>query len=93
MLYEVITPFFFERAKHSGARETYSFVMKYFILVMLIVFLGLNMYISVFKYIIAFTYREAIIVVPIISMAYLLYGIYINHSIWYKLNDLRNNFV
>jgi O-antigen/teichoic acid export membrane protein len=39
------------------------------------------------KYIIAFTYREAIVVVPIISMAYLLYGIYINHSIWYKLND------
>lgn len=81
-------PFFFERAKHSGARETYAFVMKYFIIVMLVVFLGLNMYISVFKYIIAFTYREAIIVVPIISMAYLLYGIYINHSIWYKLNDL-----
>ena len=81
-------PFFFERAKHSDARETYAFVMKYFILVMLVVFLGINLYISVFQYIIAFTYREAIVVVPIISMAYILYGIYINHSIWYKLNDL-----
>jgi O-antigen/teichoic acid export membrane protein len=28
------------------------------------------------------------VVVPMISMAYLLYGIYVNHSIWYKLNDL-----
>lgn len=81
-------PFFFERAKHSDARDTYAFVMKYFILVMLIVFLGINLYISVFQYIIASSYREAIVVVPIISMAYLLYGIYINHSIWYKLNDL-----
>jgi O-antigen/teichoic acid export membrane protein len=33
-------------------------------------------------------YRDALVVVPIISMGYLLYGIYLNHSIWYKLNDL-----
>jgi len=81
-------PYFFERAKHADAKETYSFVMKYFILVMLVMFLCINLYLSVFQYIIASTYREALIVVPIISMAYLLYGIYINHSIWYKLNDL-----
>jgi O-antigen/teichoic acid export membrane protein len=81
-------PFFFERAKHSGAKEVYAYVMKYFIITMLLVFLGINLYISGFQYIIAFTYREAIVVVPIISMAYLLYGVYINHSIWYKLNDL-----
>jgi O-antigen/teichoic acid export membrane protein len=55
---------------------------------MLAVFLFINLYISGFKYIIAFSYREAIVVVPVISMAYLLYGIYINHSIWYKLNDM-----
>ena len=81
-------PFFFEKAKHSDAKKTYGEIMKYFILIMLIVFLFINLYISGFKYIIAFSYREAIIVVPIISMAYLLYGIYINHSIWYKLNDM-----
>jgi len=81
-------PFFFERAKHAGAKETYAFVMKYFVIIMLIIFLGLNLYIEGFKYIIAFNYREAIVVVPIISMGYLFYGIYINHSIWYKLNDL-----
>jgi O-antigen/teichoic acid export membrane protein len=81
-------PFFFERAKYSDAKETYAFVMKYFIIIMLVVFLGINLYISGFQYIIGRNYREAIVVVPIISMAYLLYGIYINHSIWYKLNDL-----
>ncbi len=80
-------PFFFERAKRSDAKETYAYVMKYFVIIMLIVFLGINLYLSGLQYIIAFTYREAIVVVPIISMAYLLYGIYINHSIWYKLND------
>jgi O-antigen/teichoic acid export membrane protein len=81
-------PFFFEKAKHEDARETYSDVMKYFIIIMLAMFLFINLYISGFKHIIAFTYREAIVVVPIISMAYLLYGIYVNHSIWYKLNDM-----
>lgn len=81
-------PFFFERAKHSDAKETYAFVMKYFVIIMLMVFVGINLYISGFQYIIAKNYRETIIVVPIISMGYLLYGIYINHSIWYKLNDM-----
>jgi O-antigen/teichoic acid export membrane protein len=81
-------PFFFERAKHDGAKETYSFVMKYFVIIMLIVFLGINMYISGIQFIIGKNYRDAIVVVPIISMAYLLYGVYVNHSIWYKLNDL-----
>ena len=31
-------PFFFERAKHENAKETYAFVMKYFIIIMLILF-------------------------------------------------------
>ena len=81
-------PFFFERAKENDAKETYAFVMKYFIIIMLIVFLGINLYITGLQYIVGRNYREALVVVPIISMGYLLYGIYINHSIWYKLNDL-----
>jgi len=81
-------PFFFERAKHSDAKETYAFVMKYFVIIMLIVFLGINLYISAFQYIVGKNYRDAIVIVPIISFAYLLYGVYVNHSIWYKLNDL-----
>jgi O-antigen/teichoic acid export membrane protein len=81
-------PFFFERAKHENAKESYAFIMKYFVIIMLLIFLGINLYISVFQYIVGSNYREALMVVPIISMAYLLYGIYINHSIWYKLNDL-----
>ncbi len=81
-------PFFFERAKFDKAKETYSYVMKYFIITMLLVFLGINLYISGIQYIIGKSFREAIVIVPVVSMGYLLYGIYINHSIWYKLNDL-----
>jgi len=81
-------PFFFERARHSDAKDTYAFVMKYFIIIMLIIYLGINLYISGIQYIVGRNYREAMNIVPIISMAYLFYGIYINHSIWYKLTDM-----
>ena len=81
-------PYFFERAKHDNAKEAYAFVMKYFIIIMLLVYLFINLYISGIQYIVDINFREAIIVVPIVSMAYLFYGIYVNHSIWFKLNDL-----
>lgn len=81
-------PFFFERAKSAGAKESYAFVMKYFVISMLVIYLGINLYISGFQLIIGKTFRSSIVVVPIVSMGYLLYGIYVNHSIWYKLNDL-----
>lgn len=81
-------PFFFERAKYDNAKKTYAEVMKYFVISMLVVFLFINLYITGFQYLIAYNYRESIVVVPIISMGYLLYGIYINHSIWFKINDM-----
>ncbi|MCX6300926.1 MAG: oligosaccharide flippase family protein [Bacteroidia bacterium] len=81
-------PFFFERAKHENAKETYAYVMKYFVIVMLIIYLCINLYISGIQLLIDRSFRDAIIVVPIVSMGYLLYGVYVNHSIWYKLNDL-----
>ena len=79
-------PFFFERAKHDDAKETYAYVMKYFVIIMLVIYLIINLYISGIQFIVGTNFREAMIVVPIVSMAYLLYGIYVNHSIWYKLN-------
>lgn len=81
-------PFFFERAKYEKAKETYAFVMKYFVISMLIVYLGINLYISGIQLIIGEIFREAVVVVPIVSMGYLMYGIYMNHSIWYKINDM-----
>ena len=81
-------PFFFERAKHDDAKNTYALVMKYFVIIMLFIYLFINLYITGIQFIVGADFREAMVVVPIISMAYLLYGVYVNHSIWYKLNDL-----
>ncbi len=80
-------PFFFERAGRPDAKETYSFVMKYFIIIMLGIYMFLNLYLTIIQNIVPLNYQEAINIVPIISMAYLLYGIYVNHSIWFKITD------
>jgi O-antigen/teichoic acid export membrane protein len=81
-------PFFFERARRDDAKETYRMVMKYFVIIMLIVYLFINLYLPGIQFLLGRSYRSSLIVVPIVSMAYLFYGIYVNHSIWYKLNDL-----
>lgn len=81
-------PFFFERARYENAKESYAYIMKHFIIIMLFIYLVINLYISGFQLIIDKDMRGAIPVVPIVAMGYLFYGIYINHSIWYKLNDL-----
>lgn len=81
-------PFFFERAKKENAKESYAFIMKFFVIAMLLLYLLLNLYITGTQLIIGPAFREAIKVVPIVSMGYLMYGVYLNHSIWYKLNDL-----
>lgn len=81
-------PFFFERAKHTDSKETYRDVMKYFVIIMLLIYLFINLFLPGIQFMLGKSYRDSLIVVPIVSMAYLFYGIYVNHSIWYKLNDL-----
>ncbi|HUW92854.1 MAG TPA: oligosaccharide flippase family protein [Bacteroidales bacterium] len=80
-------PFFFEKAGKHDAKETYAVTMKYFVITGLILFLCINLYIEGLQVIIGPVFRESLIVVPIVSMGYLLLGIFINQSIWYKVDD------
>ena len=80
-------PFFFEKAGSKDAKETYAVTMKYFVLTALILFLGINLYPEAIQILIGEDFRESLIVVPIVSMGYLLLGIFINQSIWYKVDD------
>lgn len=80
-------PFFFEKAGSKDAKETYAVTMKYFVITALILFLGINLYPEAVQILIDEDFRESLIVVPIISMGYLLLGIFINQSIWYKVDD------
>ncbi|MDF1560256.1 MAG: oligosaccharide flippase family protein [Bacteroidales bacterium] len=80
-------PFFFEKAGSKEAKEIYAVTMKYFVITALILYLGINLYVEALQIIIGPLFRESLVVVPIVSMGYLLLGIFINQSIWYKVDD------
>ncbi|MFP4489168.1 MAG: lipopolysaccharide biosynthesis protein [Bacteroidales bacterium] len=82
-------PYFFSKADRKDSKEVYAFVMKYFIIYALVLYMIINLYIAGFKYIIAGSHlRGGLAIIPIVSMGYLLFGIFINLSIWYKVKDL-----
>jgi O-antigen/teichoic acid export membrane protein len=80
-------PFFFERAGHKDRKDTYVLTMKHFVIAMVILYLGINLYMDFVQVLIGRIYRESLVIVPIVSMAYLMFGIFINQSIWYKIED------
>jgi len=80
-------PFVFEKSKEKNATQSYADIMKYFIILGLLVFLGTMFYLDIIKYFISPKYFAALPVVPIVLMGELFFAIYFNLSIWYKLTD------
>ncbi len=87
-------PFFFAQSAQHEARETYARVMKFFVMACCIMFLGVSLFLDIWKWLITYKnpeYGEGIYVVPILAMASVFLGIYYNLSIWYKLTN--NNWI
>lgn len=78
-------PFFFNRSTQQDAKELYATVMKYFVMVTTLIFLGIMMYIDVVLFFIGEEFRVGADVVPILLLANLFLGVFYNLSIWYKL--------
>ena len=81
-------PFFFAQAKGENPKQVYADVMKYFVIFCLLIFLGVTLYIDIFKYFIGSDFRSGLHVVPIILLANVFLGIFYNLSVWFKLTDL-----
>lgn len=79
-------PFFFSHSKEKDARQTYADVMKFFVIICSIIFLGTMLNIHWIQYFAGSAeFRTGIKIVPILLLANLFLGIFINQSIWYKL--------
>ena len=78
-------PFFFSHAKEKEPQKVYALVMKYFVIVCSLIFLGTMMNMNWIQYFVGKAFREGIAVVPILLLANLFLGIFYNQSIWYKL--------
>jgi O-antigen/teichoic acid export membrane protein len=59
--------------------------MTYFVIIVSLIFLGVTLFIDIFKWFINDRYWEGLKVVPMLLMANVFLGIYYNQSIWYKL--------
>jgi O-antigen/teichoic acid export membrane protein len=82
-------PFFFNQAKKDDAKQKYSKIMTWFVLfgsVFMVCVVGFIDFIASI-FIKQNEYLEGLFIVPIILMANLFSGIYMNLSIWYKLTD------
>ena len=87
-------PFFFSYAKNENARRVYALIMDYFIIAMVLVMVGISVNIEWLKYFIEgkdaeqqALYWSGLHIVPILLLNYVLLGIYMNLSVWYKLTD------
>jgi O-antigen/teichoic acid export membrane protein len=80
-------PFFFSYAGKRDAREIYAKVLTFFVIFCVFIFLLVTLYLDFFQYFLGAEFRAGLQVVPILLMANLFLGIYVNLSIWYKLTD------
>jgi O-antigen/teichoic acid export membrane protein len=83
-------PFLFSHYKNENSKLAYANVMKYFVILGLLIFLGVMLYIDILKYFIGSStsgYHEGIKVVPWLLMGNLFLGIFYTQSLWYKLTD------
>jgi O-antigen/teichoic acid export membrane protein len=80
-------PFFFSYADKNDARTIYAKVLRYFVIFCVFIFLLVTLFIDFFKYFVGPEFRVGLDVVPVLLVANLFLGIYVNLSIWYKLTD------
>ena len=80
-------PFIFAQKKDKNSLDIYADAMKYYILFALFIFLGMVLYMDIFKYVIQHNYWVGLKVVPIVLFSFIFQGIFFNLSLWYKLTD------
>lgn len=81
-------PFFFSKAEDKKAPELFSRVMRYLVICLMVIFLGVSLNLDIFKILLRQeSYHAGLAVVPILLLANAFLGIYYNLSVWYKLTD------
>ncbi|HSH65412.1 MAG TPA: polysaccharide biosynthesis C-terminal domain-containing protein, partial [Bacteroidia bacterium] len=80
-------PFFFSRFQEKDSKKTMADIMKFFVIICSFIFLVTMMNIHWIQYFAGSAeFRSGIKVVPILLLANMFLGIFINQSIWYKLS-------
>ena len=80
-------PFVFGKNRDSDSKQVYAQAMKFFFIFACLAFLAVMFYMDLLRYVVNRSYWSGLIVVPVVMLAEILKGIYLNLSLWYKLTD------
>lgn len=83
-------PFFFKQSTNENAQRTYARIMKFFVIACCFCFLGVTLFLDIWKYFMGTAHPEyytGLKVVPLLMTAKIFLGIYYNLSIWYKIKN------
>jgi len=83
-------PFFFQREKEKGSKETYVKVLDYFTAFCMLGFVVILVFMDEIGLILGRDFREGLSIAPVMLMAYILTGILFNVNMWYKLAEKTN---
>lgn len=81
-------PFFFSKAEDKNAPALLGLVMKWFVIVCVILWVGVSLHLDLLgRIMLSPAYRVGLGVVPILLLANLFVGVYYNLAFWFKLTD------
>ena len=84
-----VEPFFFSQSNEKNSPKTFSEVLSWYVIFMSLAFVGLSNFRELLGSILLGNpdLREGLYVLPILLLANIFLGIYMNLSIWFKLTD------
>lgn len=82
-------PFFFNHSDNKEAPELFAKIMHYFVVFNIIILFGVAANTELISdiFIRRPEYKEALFALPVLLVAKLFYGVYINLSVWFKIKD------
>ncbi|MHB1920725.1 MAG: oligosaccharide flippase family protein [Chitinophagaceae bacterium] len=81
-------PFFFQQYGKEDAPKLYARVLKYFVMIISVLFLMVAMYLNIWKYFAhGKEFWQGLYIVPVLLLANMFLGIYYNLTIWFKLTN------
>ncbi|MBQ8046864.1 MAG: polysaccharide biosynthesis protein [Prevotella sp.] len=80
-------PIVFGKSRDKDSKEYLALSMKFYLIFMLLAFLSVIAFMDILRYIVAPDYWEGLYIVPITMATEIIFGVYFNLSMWYKLID------